>query len=52
MTFLNFLVALLAITVLGAGVVGVALIVFTVWLNGTLNQQDAVDDQAATMEEK
>jgi hypothetical protein len=51
MTFLNFLVALLVITVLGAGVVGVALIAFTVWLNDTLNQQDVADEQVATMED-
>lgn len=51
MTFLNFLVVLLVITVLCAGVVGIALIVFTLWLNGTLNQQDAADEQAAMMEE-
>lgn len=50
--FLEFLVALLALTVLGAGVAGIAAVWFAVWLSGSFAEQDAADSEAATKEDK
>ena len=52
MTFLEFLAALLVILAIGAVTTVYALACFAAWLHGTMNQQDAADEQAATMEEK
>ncbi len=52
MTFWEFLAALLVILAIGAVTTAYALACFAAWLNGTFSQQDAADEQAATMEAK